>query len=134
LLQQFKSILAIVAVTGVSAFAPSAAFGVRTASTLAAAADYGKYDGELFDNEAKKDIYGIWDPTAPRTGSNFNPFETWDGNSPDASGIYPGESRYKDPARGDISFAIMMSERAEAEERAANPKAGNVPGCPGCKN
>jgi len=28
----------------------------------------------------------------------------------------------------------MMAEKAEAEERAANPKAGDVPGCPGCKN
>ena len=88
----------------------------------------------MFDNEAKKDVYNSWDPNAPRSGANFNPFETWDGNSPDASGIYPGESRYKDPARGDISFAIMMEQRAEADERAANPKAGDKLGCPGCKN
>ena len=134
MLQQFKTVLALVAVTGASAFAPSPAFGVRAATTLAAAADYGKYDGEMFDNDAKKDVYASWDPKAPRTGANFNPFETWDGNSPDASGIYPGESRYKDPARGDISFAIMMVQRAEADERAANPKPGDTPGCPGCKN
>jgi hypothetical protein len=133
LLQQFKTLLTLAAVTGASAFAPNAAFGVRT-TALGAAADYGKYDGEMFDNEAKKDVYASWDPNAPRTGNNFNPFETWDGNSPDASGIYPGESRYKDPARGDISFAIMMVQRAEADERAANPKAGDAPGCPGCKN
>ena len=35
--------------------------------------------------------------------------------------------------RGDVNFAIMMAERAEAEERAANPKAGSAPGCPGCR-
>jgi len=28
----------------------------------------------------------------------------------------------------------MMEEKAEAEERAANPKPGSEPGCPGCKN
>ena len=56
------------------------------------------------------------------------------GNSPDASGFYPGENRYKDPIRPDVDFASMMAERAEAEERAANPKPGDTPGCPGCRN
>lgn len=65
---------------------------------------------------------------------NFNPFETFGGNSPDASGIFPGEPFYKDPKRGDVNYASMMAEKAEAEERAANPKPGNVPGCPGCRN
>ena len=86
------------------------------------------------DNDAKKVMYAKWDPNSPRTVNNFNPFETWDGNSPDCSGFYPGEGRYKDPLRGDVSFQIMMAERAEAEERAANPKAGDKPGCPGCRN
>lgn len=44
------------------------------------------------------------------------------------------QPRYKDPIRGDANFQTMMAERADAEERAANPKAGNQPGCPGCKN
>ena len=65
---------------------------------------------------------------------NFNPFETFEGNSPDASGRYPGEPFYKDPQRGDIDFKAMMAEREEAEERAANPKDGDKPGCPGCRN
>jgi hypothetical protein len=65
---------------------------------------------------------------------NFNPFETFGGNSPDASGKFPGEPFYKDPKRGDISYAIMQAEKAEADERAANPKAGDVPGCAGCRN
>merc|ERR1740124_1144015 len=65
---------------------------------------------------------------------NFNPFETFLGNSPDASGIYPGESRYKDPKRGEVSYALMQVERAEIEARQASPMAGDVPGCAGCKN
>ena len=88
----------------------------------------------MWDNDAKKDVYAKWDPATPRSTMNFNPFETFDGNSPDASGIFPGEPFYKDPTRGDISYAIMLAEKAEAEERAANPKAGDVPGCAGCRN
>jgi hypothetical protein len=129
---KFLAILAIAA--SANAFAPQP-FGTRTA-TRVNLSDwvYGEYDEKLWDNDAKKDVYSKWDPNQPRSTRNFNPFETWDGNSPDASGIYPGEPRYKDPKRGDASFAIMMAERAEAEERAANPKPGSAPGCPGCRN
>jgi hypothetical protein len=63
-----------------------------------------------------------WDPAAARTVLNFNPFETWEGNSPDASGTPPGETGYKDP-NVETSFIIMMEQRAEADEREANPKA-----------
>lgn len=84
-------------------------------------------------NPAKKDVYNSWDPMQPRSALNFNPFETWEGNSPDCSGYYPGEGRYKDPLRGDVNFASMMAERTENEERAANPKPGSAPGCPGCR-
>jgi hypothetical protein len=96
--------------------------------------DYGEYDDKLWGNEAKKDVYAKWDPSSPRSTTNFNPFETFLGNSPDASGIFPGENRYKDPQRPDVSYAIMLVEKAEIEERLANPKAGDVPGAPGCKN
>ena len=41
--------------------------------------------------------------------------------------------RYKDPLRGDVNFQTMMAERTEAEQRAANPKPGSAPGCPGCR-
>jgi hypothetical protein len=82
----------------------------------------GKYDNKLFDNEAKKDVYNSWDPNKPRSTQNFNPFETYKGNTPDASGVYPGEPRYKDPIRDSTNFQQMMQERAEAEERAKNPK------------
>lgn len=125
-----KTAILALTVAGAAAFAPVQTPRVSTALNL----EYGKYDDQLWDNNAKKEIYAAWDPNAPRSVTNFNPFETWDGNSPDASGFYPGEIRYKDPARGDVSFDIMMAERAEAEERAANPKPGDAPGCPGCRN
>eukprot|EP00978_Attheya_sp_CCMP212_P020335 scaffold58054_cov26-Attheya_sp.AAC.1 len=95
---------------------------------------FGEYDDKLWDIEAKKMVYGKWDPATPRSTMNFNPFETFKGNSPDASGIYPGEPRYKDPMRGDVSFAIMMEEKAYLENLAANPKDGDAPGANGCKN
>ena len=127
---QFKSLVAVLALVGsASAFAPQP-IGARVSTKVF---NYGKYDDKLWDNEAKKEVYGVWDPNTPRSPMNFNPFETFDGNSPDASGRYPGEPFYKDPMRGDVSFQIMMDERKEAEERAANPKPGNAPGCPGCR-
>jgi hypothetical protein len=125
-----------------------------------------------FHRTAKKAVYAEWNPAAPRSALNFNPFETFEGNSPDCSGYYPGEvrhrslrrpwpadadrvwppvshtrlhslspslfsmnkqGRYKDPLRGDVNFQSMMAERAEAEERNANPKPGSAPGCPGCR-
>ena len=125
-----KTAILALTVAGAAAFAPVQTPRVSTALNL----EYGKYDDQLWDNNAKKEIYAAWDPNTPRSVDNFNPFETWDGNSPDASGFYPGEIRYKDPARGDVSFDIMMAERAEAEQRAANPKPGDAPGCPGCRN
>jgi hypothetical protein len=124
-----KTVILALCAAGAVAFAPLQAPRFTTSLNRA----YGKYDDGLWDNFAKVEIYNAWDPTAPRSEFNFNPFETWDGNSPDASGYFPGEIRYKDPQRGDISFAIMMAERAESEERAANPKAGSAPGCAGCR-
>lgn len=124
--------LAVFALTiaSAAAFAPVISPRVSTSLSLS----YGEYDGQMWDNDAKKIIYGKFDPMSPRGVMNFNPFETFEGNSPDASGYYPGESGYKDPARGDVSFASMMVERAEIEDRLANPKAGEAPGCAGCKN
>jgi len=84
--------------------------------------------------DAKMDVYNSWDPSAPRSASNFNPFETFEGNSCDASGKYPGEGRYKDPIRPDVNFTQMMEERKILDDIAANPKAGAVPGAPGMRN
>jgi hypothetical protein len=132
--------------SSVAAFTPNAVprtmFGVRQVNVLAPIvnsgtrlfSDVGIYDGKIWDFEAKKAVYDSWNPTAPRSPLNFNPFETWDGNSPDCSGYYPGESRYKDPLRGDVNFASMMVERAALEEIAANPKPGSGKGCPGCRS
>ncbi|GAX27303.1 hypothetical protein FisN_23Lh128 [Fistulifera solaris] len=115
-----------------TAFAPSRpAFGARSATSLFSS-PYGKYDEKLWDMTAKLDVYNAWNPAAPRSPQNFNPFETFEGNSPDASGFYPGEGRYKDPIRPDVNFTTMMEERKILEEIAANPKA--APGCPGCRN
>merc|ERR1719451_256697 len=102
-----------------TAFAPVSVTRSSTALNL----EYGEFDGKLWDNDAKKVVY-----------ENFNPFETFEGNSPDASGFYPGETGYKDPQRGDVSYAKMLVERDEIEHRLANPKRGYTPGCPGCKN
>eukprot|EP00522_Entomoneis_paludosa_P007886 CAMPEP_0172446532 /NCGR_PEP_ID=MMETSP1065-20121228/6102_1 /TAXON_ID=265537 /ORGANISM="Amphiprora paludosa, Strain CCMP125" /LENGTH=95 /DNA_ID=CAMNT_0013197677 /DNA_START=234 /DNA_END=521 /DNA_ORIENTATION=+ len=93
--------------------------------------EYGKYDGQEWNIDAKQEIYAAWDPAQPRSVFNFNPFETFEGNSPDASGFYPGEGRYKDPVRPDVSFASMQAERAILDGVAANPK--SAPGCPGCR-
>jgi len=113
---------------------PSFGVPITSSATRLFALDYGKYDEKLWDMTAKMDVYNAWDPNSPRSPTNFNPFETWEGNSPDASGFYPGEGRYKDPIRPDMNFQIMMEERAINEERLANPKPGDKPGCPGCRN
>lgn len=128
----FRSFAVLALAVGANAFAPST-FGVRTFTSLNENIK-GIYDDKVFDNEAKKAVYDAWDPSQPRSGLNFNPFETFGGNSPDASGVFPGQPFYKDPMRGEINFEQMMLEKSEAEERAANPKEGDVPGAPGCMN
>ena len=83
----------------------------------------GKYDGQLWDMDAKLDIFGTWDPETPRGETNFNPFEqNKDGNSCDASGYFPGEGKYKDPQRPDMNFAKMMEEKEIMEKINADPK------------
>mmetsp|Transcript_22419 Transcript_22419/g.40442 ORF Transcript_22419/g.40442 Transcript_22419/m.40442 type:complete len:130 (-) Transcript_22419:153-542(-) len=126
-----KSAIILAVAASASAFAP-APFGARMDTRVFF--EFGQFDDKLWDIEAKKEVYGSWDPATPRSTMNFNPFETFKGNSPDASGIYPGEPRYKDPMRGDVSFAIMMEEKAYLENLAANPKDGDAPGANGCKN
>ena len=129
---QFSKTFGLLALlTGASAFAPSN-LGARTSTAISF--EYGEYDEKMWGTEAKDDVYAKWDPNSPRTTRNFNPYETWEGNSPDASGIFPGENRYKDPVRPDVSYAQMLAEKEAAAQREANPKPGDVPGAPGCKN
>merc|ERR1719272_2008564 len=82
-----KLTVALCLAASTSAFAPSI-HGVRAPTHLNF--EYGEFDDKLFDNDAKKVVYGKWDPATARTSNNFNPFETFKGNSPDASGVYPG--------------------------------------------
>ena len=81
-----KSILAVALVASASAFLPAQNARMVTKLNF----EYGEYDGKMFDQESKKDLYNKWDPNSPRSTRNFNPFETFKGNSPDGSGIYPG--------------------------------------------
>lgn len=117
-----------------AAAAPAPVAAAPAAGSSGAAGQYGAYDDQMWNMDAKQIIYGQWDPNSPRSPMNFNPFETWDGNSPDASGFFPGERRYKDPKRGDVSYAIMQAEQLILDEMKANPKPGNVPGAPGCRS
>lgn len=57
---------------------------------------------------AKKDVYNSWNPSAPRSPLNFNPFETFEGNSPDASGYYPGEVCYAAAAADDVCANMQV--------------------------
>mmetsp|Transcript_15172 Transcript_15172/g.24685 ORF Transcript_15172/g.24685 Transcript_15172/m.24685 type:complete len:129 (+) Transcript_15172:314-700(+) len=127
---QMKITVALALVASAAAFVPAQQARMTTRINF----EYGQYDDKLWDHAAKKDVYNKWSPTVARTGNNFNPFETFKGNSPDASGVYPGEQWYKDPTRGDVSYAIMMEEKADIEAMAEAPKAGFEPGCAGCKN
>jgi len=74
-------------VASTAAFVPAATMRVSTSINL----EYGEYDEKLWDQDSKKDVYAKWDPASPRSAKNFNPFETFKSNSPDASGFFPGE-------------------------------------------
>ena len=76
---QMKTFILALTVASATAFAPAAP---KPTSSTALFLEMGAYDGKLWDNEAKKTMYESWDPKSPRTVDNFNPFETWDGNSP----------------------------------------------------
>lgn len=84
-----NKIIALAFVASASAFVP--AHNARMPTRLNF--EYGEYDEKLWDQNSKKDVYNKWNPSAPRSTRNFNPFETYKGNSCDASGIYPGEVR-----------------------------------------
>eukprot|EP00614_Pseudopedinella_elastica_P016827 CAMPEP_0172652188 /NCGR_PEP_ID=MMETSP1068-20121228/243189_1 /TAXON_ID=35684 /ORGANISM="Pseudopedinella elastica, Strain CCMP716" /LENGTH=129 /DNA_ID=CAMNT_0013466595 /DNA_START=527 /DNA_END=916 /DNA_ORIENTATION=- len=105
-----------------SAFMPASAGRMATALSS-------KYENQVWDINAKKDIYESWNPSSPRTEDNFNPFEKDDsGNSCDTNGYFPGEGKYKDPMRPDTSYAIMQAEQAVYAEIAAAPPKPGQPG------
>ena len=87
---QLTKIIAVAFVASAAAFVPAQNARMPTKLNF----EYGEYDEKLFDNDAKKALYAKWDPSSPRSTRNFNPFETYKGNSCDASGIYPGEVSY----------------------------------------
>lgn len=132
---KFFTVLALA--TTANAFMVPTSFATRGMKLFANAPDYtdfGEFDEKIWGLEQKKVVFEKWDPATPRAAQNFNPFETFGGNSPDASGRYPGEPRFKDPQRPDMNFAAMTEERNFLENLAANPKAGDAPGAPGCRN
>jgi len=123
-----QKIIAALALGSAAAFAPAAPVSAAVKMNGA-----GKYEGQVFGFPEKKDLWESWDPSAPRSETNFNPFErNSDGNSADCSGYFPGEGKYNDPARPDVDFATMMAEKTLMAEVEAAPKAGDVPGAPGC--
>merc|ERR1719440_1577126 len=114
-----KYILLAILALGAQAFLPASA--PKLASTVRFAE--GKYDGQMWNMDAKMDIFNAFDPETPRAETNFNPFEqNSDGNSCDCSGYFPGEGKYKDPQRPDMNFAKMMEEKEIMEKVKADPK------------
>ena len=82
--------------------APAAAAPAAAAPAAAGGFQYGEYDEKLWAQVSKKAVYNKWDPNSPRSTRNFNPFETFKGNSCDASGIYPGE------VRSHVIFSLVL--------------------------
>src|SRR6056300_565696 len=77
LLIQMKSVLSFALVASASAFVPAQNARMPTKLNF----EYGEYDDKLYDQDSKKDVYNKWDPSQPRSTRNFNPFETFKGNS-----------------------------------------------------
>ena len=74
--------------------------------------------------EWKTACFEAWNPEAPRTYTNFNPFERNDESAmADTNGCFPGQSRgYTSPNRPDQSWDIMQAERAKMDVLKATPK------------
>ena len=126
---KFSGIVLALCAMGATAFMPQST--PRFMTKLSSGNQYGKFDDQLWDIAAKKEIFQAWDPEKPRSELNFNPFERDDtGNAADASGYFPGENRYKDPIRPDASFAIMQEEAKVMAELNEDPKM-SVTGKPG---
>ena len=57
--------LAVIAATVASAAAFVPSQNARMPTRMNAEFVYGEYDDKLWDNDAKKDVYNKWDPSAP---------------------------------------------------------------------
>mmetsp|Transcript_21049 Transcript_21049/g.67823 ORF Transcript_21049/g.67823 Transcript_21049/m.67823 type:complete len:131 (+) Transcript_21049:123-515(+) len=126
---QVTLFLALLAPAAAFMHAPASSATMRSTALFGA----GKYDGQVWDMDAKVDMWNMWDPNTARSETNFNPFERdATGNACDTSGYFPGETKYKDPMRPDMNFAKMMEEKETMAKIEASPKPGDVPGAPGC--
>ena len=70
---KFSAVVLALMAAGASAFMPQAQ--PKLFRLQASFLTYGKYDDQLWDITAKKDIFAAWDPESPRSETNFNPFE-----------------------------------------------------------
>ncbi|CAM9634257.1 unnamed protein product [Choristocarpus tenellus] len=95
-----------VAAAGVSGFVVPPSGAVRAPALLG-----GKYDGQVWDDAAKKDVLSTYDASKPWSEINFDPFKKdAKGNSCDTRGFYPGEGKYKDPIRPAVSWAEYQAK------------------------
>ena len=121
------------AVTPTAAPAPApAAAAPAPAAAAPASAPAGEWDG-IWGFERQKELFLAWNPDAPRTYTNFNPFErNLDGAKCDANGCFPGESRgYQPPNRPNVDYKSMQEEKVKLEELSKHPNWG-LKGKPGC--
>ena len=102
------------------------------APAAAPAAGLSEWDG-IWGFDRQKELFEAWDPSSPRTYTNFNPFErNLDGAKCDPNGCFPGESRgYQPPNRPDVSFPQMLEEKKKMDELSKHPNwaAKGQPGC-----
>lgn len=74
----------------------------------------GKYDGKVWDDDAKTDVLSTYDASQPWSDTNFDPFKKdIKGNSCDSSGYYPGQTMYKDPIRPAVTWADYQASLAK---------------------
>ena len=101
----------------------SAAVKAPSASMMFQTTVDSKFDG-IWSHEAKMECYAQWDPEAPRSYDNFNPFErNLDGAMSDENGCFPGQGKgYQVPNRPDINWARQQELNAIMEELKKEPK------------
>ncbi|CAM9726418.1 unnamed protein product [Chrysoparadoxa australica] len=104
-------VAAAILATATAFVAPTAPVGAATRLFAG-----GKYDGQEWNDEAKKDVLSMYNPDEPWSETNFDPYKkNKDGNACDPSGYYPGDGKYKDPIRPTTSFEEYLKQRAAKE-------------------